>query len=100
MHGSGRGKSLHNVEVLDLASRSVSNGGSLVSPRALLNLATISSGGKVRLFAFGGKVESNPVNTVEEWVEETYSWRRAESLTTEREMFGAATVPIELACPK
>ena len=99
-HGSGRAKSLHNVEVLDLASRSVSNGGSLVSPRALFNLGTISSGGKVRLFAFAGKVESNPVNTVEEWVEETYSWRMAESLTTEREMFGAATVPKELACPK
>ena len=59
------------------------------------------NGGKVRTFALGGYISSTStsVNTVEEWMEESSTWKGADSLTEARFGFGAVAVPRDLVCP-
>ena len=73
----------------------------MASPRAYFSLATLSNGGRDQLFAIGGLVDggSTVLNTVEEWVEESSTWKEAESLTTARQRFGVLPLAKHLICP-
>ena len=62
-------------------------------------MATIVSGGEEKWFALGGATSTNQSSSsVEEWVEESYTWKAADNLVEMRSRFGAATVPRQLIC--
>ena len=63
-------------------------------PRTYFHVGTIVSGGEEKMFAVGGNS-----NTVEEWVEETSTWKAADNLAKKRVLLGAAVVPRKLICP-
>ena len=94
-----------STEVLDLDSREVlphiievRPGGEMATPRNFFHLATIREGGLEKVFALGGKLSSS-LDTVEEWVEESSTWREADSFLEERRVhFGVVSVPPELIC--
>ena len=72
----------------------------MASPRNYFHLATIRTGGLEKVFAVGGKDASDAeLNTVEEWVEESSTWKAADNIAQKRGFFGAATVPRKLVCP-
>ena len=71
----------------------------MLSPRAYFNLATVYSEGRDRLFALGGLNGEWSVATVEEWVEESSTWKEAERLTQRRNNFAVAAVPKNMICP-
>ena len=87
--------------MLDITTRRNSVGGDMVSPRIQFSLATLRSEGQERVFALGGRDEdSRPLNSVEEWVEESFTWKEAESLTApSRFYFGLVMLPKQLICP-
>ena len=94
------GRSLRSTEVVDIVTRTISAGGDMTSARAYFNLATISRGEGHKLFAIGGYDSSTKeVNTVEEWVEESSTWKEAESLTRATRKFGVLSLPKESICP-
>ena len=90
-----------STELLDLIDRSITSTGNMAMPRRKFPIATVISGGKVRTFALGGYISSTStgVDTVEEWVEESSTWKGADSLTEARYGFGAVAVPRALVCP-
>ena len=67
--------------------------------RRSFHLGTIVSGGEEKLFALAGYDGSAYLNTVEEWVEESSTWKAADNIAQKREDFGAATVKRKLVCP-
>merc|ERR1712080_53159 len=83
--GGSAGKNweiLQSTEVLDITTRRTSAGGNMASPRSHFSLATIRIEGQERIFALGGSEgNTSPLNSVEEWVEESSTWKEAESLT-------------------
>ena len=99
--GSYNGRSsLSSTEVLDLDSREITAGGDMATPRKWFHLAIIRRGGLEMVVAVGG--EKSPwrvVNTVEEWVEESSTWKAADNITQKRSSFAAVTVPREFVCP-
>merc|ERR1711990_1417986 len=79
------GTELTSTEVLDLVSRQILPGEDLAMPRTFFHVATIISGGEEKTFAVGGKDDRKPgvmdsilLNTVEEWVEESSTWKAAD----------------------
>ena len=72
----------------------------MATRRFNFHLATIQSGGKEQLFAVGGRGISDVLNTVEEWVEESATWKAANNLVEKRRLFGAATVDRKHVCPE
>ena len=68
--GGSNGAALGSSEVLDLVRR-ITSGGEMATRRMCFHVATIISGGRENMFALGGNDESD-LNSVEEWVEETY----------------------------
>merc|ERR1719151_411153 len=98
--GGWNGGVLRSTEVLDLDSREITAGGDLASPRRYFHLATIRTGGLEKVFAVGGRDASdNKLNTVEEWVEESSTWKAANNIAQKINQFGAVTVPRKLVCP-
>ena len=93
------GKNFRSTEVLDLDSREITAGGDMATPRRWLHLATIRRGGLERVVALAGRGESTQVNTVEEWVEESATWKAANSLSQAKSSFGTVAIPVELICP-
>ena len=84
--------------MLDLVSRQITAGGEMATPRRSFHAATIISGGQEKLLALAG-YGSRYLNTVEEWVEESSTWREADSFLEERRVhFGVVSVPSELIC--
>ena len=71
----------------------------MATPRRWLHLATIRRGGLERVVALAGRGESTQVNTVEEWVEESATWKAANSLSQAKSSFGTVAIPVELICP-
>ena len=72
----------------------------MASPRDWFHLATIRIGGEEKVFAVGGEdAPTNELNTVEEWVEESSTWKAANNIAQKRGYFGTVTVPRELVCP-
>ena len=81
----------------------------MAMPRSFFHVATIISGGEEKTFAVGGSrgildrraledLDSILLNTVEEWVEESSTWKAADNLSHIRGQFGAVAVPVELIC--
>ena len=105
------GEVLSSTEVLDLVSRQILPGEDMATPRVFFHVATIIIEGEEKTFAVGGSRSTlsdrralyNPdsyfLNTVEEWVEESSTWKAADNLVANRAVFGAAVVPRELVCP-
>ena len=99
--GHYNGRYFRSTEVLDISTRKSSVGGDMATARAYLNLATISSGGGQKLFAVAGRIiaHGRATNTVEEWMEESSTWKEAGSLSRARDHFGLVTLPKGLICP-
>ena len=79
--------------------REITAGGDMATPRYNFHLATIRHGGQEKLFAVGGRGVSDELNTVEEWVEESSTWKAADNLVQKRRLFGAVTVDRRHVCP-
>ena len=100
-------KSIRSTEVLDLLTKQITSGGKLRRAKKLFGAVTIIHGGKERTFSFGGFAEfyfffswfNAYYKEVDEWVEETSSWRPVTSLLQKRTFFGAVSVPMQLVCP-
>jgi len=90
---------LQSTLVLDITTRTISTGGPMASPRAWFNLATISRGGRDTTFALAGYSPSGRLNSVEEWEEESSTWKAAGNLDTARTRFGVVTIPKNIICP-
>ena len=75
--GGHNGGEIGSTEVLDLVSRQITVAGDLAEPRFWFQLAVISSGGLERVFAVGGAKGRGRPSTVEEWMEETLTWKAA-----------------------
>ena len=101
-------KSIRSTEVLDLLTKQITSGGNLRTAKKLFGAVTIINDGKERMFSFGGFADfafwffgwyNAYYKEVDEWVEETSSWRPVTSLLQERTSFGAVSVPKQLVCP-
>ena len=101
---------LSSTEVLDLVSRQVASGGEMNQPRMWFHIATIVSGGVEKTFALGGELKSfadggdnddKNTTSVEEWVEESSTWKTAASLVDlpTRSAFSLVVIPKRLICP-
>merc|ERR1712061_753557 len=95
---SGRGN-LQSTLVLDITTRTISIGGDMATPRRWFSLATISRGGGETTFALAGWSGSTHLNSVEEWEEESSTWKAAGNLDTARSSFGVVTIPKNIICP-
>ena len=97
--GRGRGDGwmngdlLASTELFNLESKTKIPGGSLQSARAV-HLVTVGSGSQLRILAFGDG------DLVEEWMEETDTWREEGRLQENRysQGLGAVAVPEGLVC--
>ena len=91
---------LKTTEVVDIASRTSSTGGDMAIPRTYFELATISGERRLTTFALGGRTSSDEtVDTVEEWEEETSTWKAFGRLSKARRNFGVVAVQKEVICP-
>ena len=81
---------LRSTEMLDITTRTLSSAGEMASTRLSHALVTIRIGVQYKLFALGGlgdtgnytpELHGTTFDTVEEWVEETSTWKEAESLS-------------------
>ena len=91
-----------------MLTKQIAWGGKLRTAKKSLGAVTIINGGKERMFSFGGFVQfaffffrwyDAYYKEVDEWVEETSSWRPVTSLLQKRTFFGAVSVPKQLVCP-
>ena len=93
---------LSSTEVLDLVDRRVTSGGEMAMPRRYkFHIATIAVGREEKLFALAGRESSSVLkyhNTVEEWVEESSTWKAADNLVEKRYSFDAVTAPRHIVC--
>ena len=97
--GRRGGHSLSSTEVLDLVNRRISSGGEMATPRYYFHLGTIISGGEEKMFAVAGwSDDSSQLNLVEEWEEESSTWKAADNLVAKRRSFGAVAAPRHLVC--
>jgi len=97
--GQKSGEKLRSTEVLDITTRTTYMGGDMASPRSGLNLATLTINWQNKVFAIAGWNSKESVSTVEEWVEESSTWREAGRTTTARTHFGVVALPKEFICP-
>jgi len=95
--GGYNGGSLSSTEVLDLVNRRISTGEEMATPRHVFHLAAIVSA-REKIFALGGTDGSTNLNFVEEWVEESSTWKAANELSEGRYSFGAVAAPKALVC--
>ena len=77
-------------------------GGNLVTPRAYHRLATVTTGGLTKAFAFGGSRLFGNIyhSSVEEWDEDNLKWKPAGNMKEARTVFAAITVPLSVVCPR
>jgi len=93
------GGALRSTEVLDLDSREITAGGDLATPRHWFHLATLRRGGQEHVVAVAGwDASDNELNSVEEWVEESSTWKAADNIAQKRRFFGVVEVPRTLVC--
>ena len=97
--GNGNGGPLISTEVLDLINRQITSGGEMATPRSYFHIVTIIIGEEEKLFALAGLAGSNrPLNSMEEWVEESSTWKAADNLVEKRYSFDAVTAPRHIVC--
>jgi len=102
--GMDNGFSTASTLVLDITTRTISIGGDVVASRGGrfdLNLATISSGGGDTTFAIAGRTSygRHTIRSVDEWEEESSTWKAAGNLNRARSRFGVVTIPKDIICP-
>ena len=91
---------LRSTEVLDLQTRVITSGGDMAQHRMWFHSgAIIGSAGVETLFAFGGQNRETYLDEVEEWVEESGSWKATNRLAEPRGYFGSTVAPKQLVCP-
>ena len=88
---------------MDLVNRRISAGAEMATRRLMFHLATIFTASEIKIYALGGHElptyqGSTPSNSVEEWVEESSSWKPADNLVESRHAFGAVVAPKALVC--
>ena len=99
------GNSLKSTEIIDLRTRNITAGGGMEKPRGMFNLLSISG----TLYALGGlyhdgseydeyEVYETYLANVEEFVEETGTWKPATSLSGARSDYGGVAVNLDLIC--
>ena len=90
--GGWGGVDLASTELWDLVTKARIPGGDLQSARTV-HLVTVGSGSQLRLLAFGDDL-------VEEWQQETGTWREEGRLADSRESWnmGAGAVPESWDC--
>ena len=96
--GYNNGRTHSSTEVLDLVNRRITSGGEMATPRSRFHIATIVEGGEEKLFGLGGDDGSNLLNSVEEWVEESSTWKAADNLVEIRNSFAIVAAPRHLVC--
>ena len=70
----------------------------MTTPRYAFHAATIKVWGQEKTFALGGR-DAGYTNSVEEWDDETSTWKEADPLSDTRGWFGIVEVPKALICP-
>ena len=89
--------------ILDIATRTVRQGGNMALPRKYHKLATVTTGGLTKTFALGGETTKRykytSTATVEEWDEYNQKWKPAGNLKEAKGHFAATTVPLSVVCP-
>ena len=74
----------------------------MATSRMFFYIATIIVAGEEKMFALGGASGdadwSVSLRTVEEWVEESSTWKEADILFEKRYSFGGVTAPRHLVC--
>ena len=92
------GNSLKSTEIIDLLTRSIIAGAGMEKPRGWFHLLSISG----TLHALGGLSyydgNENYLAGVEEFVEETGTWKPATSLSGARSKYGGVAVNLDLIC--
>ena len=89
-----------STEIIDLHSRSIIAGGGMVKPRSYFHLLSIRG----TLYALGGQNYDDGEDgedhlaDVEEFVEETGTWKPATSLSGVRSRYGGVAVNLDLIC--
>ena len=66
--------------------------------RQYFQVATIISKGQEKMFALAGRSSSSSINAVEEWVEESSTWKAADNLVEKRNSFALVSAPGNLLC--
>ena len=71
----------------------------MTTPRYSFHLATIISGGEEKILAVGGSDGSWDLKSVEEWVEESSTWKlAADNLVEKRTQSSAVKAPRHIVC--
>ena len=102
--GGYSGGELKSTEVLDLVTHTIISAGDMTSTRRYLHVATARVAGQAKTFALGGigsareSDSTTYLNTVEEWEEETSTWKVADNLAYIRCYFGAVEVAKDVIC--
>ena len=97
--GGNSGTYLKSSEVLDLATKTITPGGDMTSPRVYFHLATITLYGAPKIFAIGGDPGSTPwLDSVEEFHPKNKSWTLAPTLGEIRGAFALASIQKHLVC--
>ena len=86
---------------MDLVNRRISAAAEMETRRLMFHLATIFNAGEKKGYALGGYDMSTrlELNSVEEWVEESSSWKPADNLVEKRSAFSAVVASKALVCP-
>ena len=89
---------LKSTEIIDLRTRNITAGGGMEKRRGMFKLLSISG----TLYALGGQYEYDEgdhyLADVEEFVEETGTWKPAKSLSGKRSYYGGVAVNLDLIC--
>ena len=91
------GNGLKSTEIIDLVTKKISFGGEMEKKRAEFHLLSIGD----NLFAVGGSYYDEGYHylaDVEEFVEETGTWKPAKSLDGKRAAYGGVAVTKDLVC--
>ena len=85
---------LKSTEIIDLQKRTIVAGGEMEKPIGFFHLLSLSGS----LYALAGYNGINTLADVEEFVEETGTWKPATSLSGRRGKYGGLVVNIDLVC--
>ena len=87
---------LKSTEIIDLHTRSIITGGGMEKPRGFFHLLSIR--GTLHALGGGNSTLGGSAEDVEEFVEETGTWKPATSLSGKRSHYGGVAVNLDLIC--
>ena len=94
-YNSGR---VGKTEIIDIQTRNRRYGGDLKHARAYFRMVTVLDP-EPRILAFGGGFGKTSRDEVEEFLEDTATWRVVGKMQDKRSRFGIVAVPRSLICP-